>query len=387
MNKPICLLISMSFVSLCISFAPQSAHAEQSWDELRGYLPGSWDFQLKTQYYKATANYRTSGNVFDRLEDGYGYSNTELELSTRYTPNFKTGFWFGGTFGFAKSQAPQKDRENSSLSSIIAGFDYLLLDGKRFELIPEISVTYPLKRVDFSSQEVLNSEGAIEIAPRVILRSALGPLAAYTHLGFNYRDEGRASLLTGGLGAEFGFTSFFIGSELRGYGTISNDKDTSSRTVKESYASRNGGALRYYAVNPSLFDLNFWARIDRGRNYGFQLGGGTSILGQSTSAGWQIFAKMNYRFQMGGKIYQRYLIKPQMPVNKDVEKFTEETNDDVDQKIFKPTPVNKKRKLIPLKKLTPEQKRKLLEKELESTEKEIELRNIRNKNSPNEESQ
>lgn len=388
MNNSICLLISSAFASLCILLSPQVSHSEPTWDELRGYLPHSWDLQFKLHHYTALANYRSSGNTFDRLPDGNSYSNTELEISTRYTPSFKTGIWFGGIFGFAKSKSPQLDRENSGVSSLVAGFDYLLMDKKRFELIPEITVVYPMKRVDPSSQEVLNGEGAIEIAPRMILRTAFGPVATYTHLGINYKDEGRATLLTGGLGGEFGFQTFFVGSELRGYGTISNDKDTATRATKEAYASRNGGALRYYAVNPSLVDLNFWARIDRGRNYGFQIGGGTSLLGQSTSAGWQVFVKLNYRFQKSNELYKRYQYQPLMPVNKEVEAFKESTQDDVDQNLFKPKPVQKKstqkKRARPL---TAEEKRRLLEKELKQTEEEIELRNIRNKNSSDEDSQ
>ena len=341
-----------------------------AWNELRNYKLGQWDFEVNAKYFTATSNYSRAGNQFQSLASGYSYTLYDFNLGGRWTPTTRWGIYSFAQVSSSQSRDLLLTRNNSGLNQIVAGADYLLFKAWA-NFISDVSVSFPFHRIDTGSNDVLISEGDIELTARMILQTKISIFDAFGFLGFTYRDEGRSSLLPYGTGAELDFHSWFLGADVCGYQTVLNDQYSGSPDTRELFATaKDGSTLRFYSVNPSILESNFWWRWSPGQSFSFQLGGGMTLTGTSTAGGWNIASALNYRFQTQQNPYST-------PVERrketELNRFHEETNDGVDQQLFQapsppPTP--------PVKKpgLTPEQRHQQIQKDLDKTEMKIELK-------------
>lgn len=73
-------VIYLFFATLVLTTLPA-----KSWDEFRGYDPGLWDMEFRTQYYKATGNYSHGGGEVNSLTSGTSYSLMNFDLGVRWT--------------------------------------------------------------------------------------------------------------------------------------------------------------------------------------------------------------------------------------------------------------------------------------------------------------
>lgn len=363
---------SFAFTTLVFTIVVLSGHHATAWDEFRGYAPSIWDFEIGAQYYQATSNFAKSGNEFQRLSNGYGYKLIDSNLGVRYTPNYRMGFYTGGRYAYAESQDLTLTRTQGGLTHGFVGFDALLVETSWFELVPDFNIWAPLKRVDANKDEVLNSEGALEVTGRLIARFIWKGFHPFGYVGYRYRDEGRSSQLPYGIGAELDIKNFAIGGELEGYQKVTYDQYSDNSYAREVVARYNGTALKYYSVNPSRLDANGWVKWDDGKSFAIMVGGGASIAGESTAAGWQVFTTLNFRLATG-RTPTKKVLEPKL------ESFKEENKDDIDQSLFEPTKVE----VIRPPTVSPTEqdnlKKRKLQKELDDTEMQIELKSIRRK--------
>lgn len=298
----------------------------QAFDTQKPFQKGFWDFELVTDYYNATANYTRSGGEFVRLSGDNSYTLITLDPRLRWSNNGRTAYWFGTQIGFATSRMGGATRNNSVINHVSGGFDFLWKRTPNLDVIADVEGLFPLQRLDATADKVPTSEGAIEITPRLLAKFRMGAFSPFVHAGFRFRDEGRAALLPYGAGAEFRLTRSFLGGEVRGYSSVTNDEKTDNPAAKEAIAVKSGGALRFFTVNPSLLEARAWWRYQPMIDWGFKVEAGTSVTGSATAAGWDILFAANYR-------WRTVPLRQSEPA--DVE-FVENTDDGVDQGLFAP---------------------------------------------------
>lgn len=342
-------------------------------DEFRTTEAGQWDLEADFNYYNATANYSRDGGEYESLPGGFAYKLMEFDFGARWTPSNKWGFFTQARYGYAASDDGVTSRTNGAFSHLKFGADLQMGRFASFDLMPEFSLLFPMSRVSPSEDKVLVGEGAMELDARLIAKTQWSFLQPMAFVGITYRDEGRSTLLPYGFGAEVAFSSMALGAELRGYQSIIDDEKTDEPLTKEGVRFKNGGALKFYSVNPSLLETNLWLRFNKSGRYQFKIGGGTSITGSSMAAGWSVFTTLNYQFETTAR--SSYDSAPPQP-DPAIE-FREETHDGVDQNIFRlpPPPTPPKPKPTP----NPRLQKKKLQKELDQTEMMIELRSNKKK--------
>ncbi|MFN7825574.1 MAG: hypothetical protein ACK5P6_09455 [Pseudobdellovibrionaceae bacterium] len=354
------------FVSLILSVSSVA----MAWDEYRGYAPGVIDLEFASQYFASDANYTKSGGSFERLPAGYSFSVFTTDLGARYSLSKRWAAYFKSQVAYSQSQDPTTQRTNSSFTSATFGTDWLMIEKQNWELMPEFSFLTPLEKTNLNDNKVLNSEGASEFMGRLVGRLATGSFVHFGYFGYKHRGEGLAGLGLFGLGSEYNHPHFAIGADLTGYSTLYDDEKTDSPADRQPAYNLSGLSRRFNAINPELLETRVWYRADAGGKWGFQIGGGTTITGKTTAAGWNVFGVLNYRLQ-GPKIFSSP--KPQRPTTPDTEKFKEEADDGVDQSLFvlpKPKPAAK----APSKKSP---RGSTLQEQLDQTEMQIELRSLR----------
>lgn len=388
------LLFTLLGTTLLLCSRPASAQLPLYDEAGRSYPLGRWQFDVQTTYYNATANYARSGGEYTELANGNSYHLLDFDFGARWIPKSRWAFYVSSRVSNAESKNPRDTRQDSSLTQAVIGTDFLIYSSKRLDLYPDFSATIPFQRVDPSGDTVLNSEGAMEFTGKAIARMNWGIFDPFAFVGFTYRDEDRASLMPYGLGAELQFSSCRLGGELRGYQTVVKDKYSSNPAQRENIAFRNGTALRYYSVDPSLLETNFWLRGNLSNSWAMKLGGGTSITGSSTSAGWTVFAGLTFspvfKSAPAAPIVAPY---KERQADEDVQHFQEETTDGVDQNLFykplpPPPPTQPKVLEAPEEVITvpqtpqqptPQQQKKKLQKALDRAEFQIELKTTKKK--------
>jgi len=344
----------------------------------RSYRLGRWQFDAQVTSYQATANYTKSGGEYSSLPSGYSYTLLDFDFGARWVPSSRWAVYATSRVSNAESKDNVSTRRDSTLTQAVVGTDFLFYSSKRLDLYPDFSLTVPLKRVDPAADDVVAGEGAMELSGKIIGRINWGVFDPFAFIGFTYRDEDRSSLMPFGAGAELQFSKWHLGGEVRGYQTVIADKFADNPYRREIVAARNGNALRYYAVDPSLLETNFWLRGNLTPTWAMKFGGGTSITGSNTAAGWSVFAGITYSPEFTPGRPSPIVAPYKERQTEDTQVFQEETSDGVDQNLFRkpppPVPV-----APPAPKPNPEVQKKKLQNELDQTEFQIELKSTKKK--------
>ena len=376
--------IMMMLVStLCLSV--QSYAATGILDESsRKFYQDRFTFEANYRYFKTDANYTQDGGQYVSLVGSNSYSVSDLDFGVRWTTGQTYGLYVASRLAQGESKTSGINRTNSYITHAQAGVDMLLISNSKFDLIPDVSLIFPLQRVVKTSDDALAGEGAMEITARVIGRLKWGTLEPFAMLGLTYRDEGRSTLLPYLAGAELSFSSLKLGADIGGYQTILKDQYTSNSSERHVVSLKNGGSLKYYSVDPSLLETSAWLRWQMG-DFAFKGGAATTMTGTSTAAGLTFFAGMSFALDSGPRRRSRQeapKYQPTSPVeDDDVQKFEETVNDGVDQNLFrKPTPPPKPK---PVRKPDPAQQKLKMQQELDSTEFQIELKKTSKKKRKN----
>ncbi|MCE3010966.1 MAG: hypothetical protein LW875_10175 [Proteobacteria bacterium] len=355
--------------SLFVSLILTLASVAMAWDEYRGYSTGVIDLELSSQYFASDANYTKSGGSFERLPAGYSFSVFTTDFGARYSLSERWAAYLKTQVAYSQSQDPTTKRTNSSFTSATFGTDWLMFEKQKWELMPEFYFLTPLEKTNLNENKVLNSEGASEFMGRLVGRLATGPFVHFGFLGYKHRSEGLSGLGLFGVGSEYNHPHFAIGADLTGHTTLYDDAKTDTPADRQPAYNLSGLSRKFNAINPELLETRVWYRADAGGKWGLQIGGGTTITGKTTAAGWNVFGVLNYRFP-GPKMFSTP--RPKRPTTPDTEKFQEEADDGVDQSLFvlpKPKP--------PAKAPGKTAPGPSLQEQLDQTEMQIELRSLR----------
>jgi hypothetical protein len=135
--------------------------------------------------------------------------------------------------------------------------------------------------------------------------------------------------------AEYSMQKMVLGGEIFGFQSVTDDKDAGqpNEVVRDAMRARtSAGTARFYSIDPNVIDSNFYLKFDVSPKWNIWGAAGMTLSGSNYSNGFHFEAGMKYAF--GGT--------PSKPApttrDKKVEKFKEDTNDGVDQKMFRPTP-------------------------------------------------
>lgn len=326
-------------------------------DNYKEFKRDRWDFSLSSDFFYSEANYPQSGGGSQNLLNGNHYQLLNTNFETRYMPRQNWSMFAWGTVGNAESKDSVATRTNSTFSEAAAGFDFVMYS-EAFELVPEVLVLMPSEKVDPKSDAVLNSEGVIEVRSRLIAQKDFGTLRGYGWLGFNYRGEGRSFLMPWGVGAQLKFRRLRLGAEVLGYQSVSEDTDKNN-ALRSSYINGvNAGSLKFYGVNPALVDTQVYATWLISSKWSLQAQGGMTLAGSNTAAGYHVGGLIRYSFDLTEGYTEDTFVPQESAVpnyrsnmynetevssQKKVNEFREETQDGVDQKVFKPQPTKKPR--------------------------------------------
>lgn len=351
-------------------------------DNYKEFKRDHLDIEAATNFFYSEANYPQDGGSITNLPNGNHYQLLDVRFETRYVPRRTWSIFAWADIGSAESKDTLATRANSTLSEAAVGADFLMYS-EAFQLIPEFVFVMPFEKIDPKGDDVANSEGVMQLQSRLIAQMNLGATRPYGWLGFTYRSEGRSFLLPWGVGLQFKLSSLVLGGELTGYQSISDDTDTSAQ--RTSYInSVNAGSLKFYGKNPSLMDSQFYATWNINRKWSLQANGGVTLTGSNAAAGYHVggFVRYSFDFSEGYLRDDEYLPtdsavptgRSQMYDRSDsmtsekVRDFREETEDGVDQNLFKPKPTPKKKRID-----------KQLQQQLDQTEFQVELRSNKKK--------
>lgn len=295
----------------------------------RTYQVHHWQNEFQFNYFKTTANYSSEGGVYSDLPSGAEQQLSQINFGTRFTHPSLWAFYAQSQWAQAESKYANKSYENNSLTYFLLGADKALSESKALTIITDGSLLFPLKRYDLDNSQTYNQEGAAELTGRIILRTKIESLYPFAFLGLTYRDEGRSSLIPWGVGGELALGSFRLGGELRGYQTAL--RETRSKSIEKSTKAlaANGLSLQFNSSNPNLLESNFWAQEKLSAQWAVKAGFQWTMTGTSVGAGWGAFAQLQFDFD------EKKLPRKTTPQIEE-SPFKENTNDGVDQKLFKP---------------------------------------------------
>ena len=245
-----------------------------------------------TNYFSTNANYSSGGGTYQNIPNGGHYDNVRLDILGRYDYSNQLSIKTGFGFARAASHDAQFDRTNTGLTDIYIGAQYHYLKSPTWNLFPEAWFGYPLFRVGSSTTAPLIDEGAMYLQLGAWLMRRYGSWEPYGYLGFRYQDEGRASLLPFNIGTRYKLAYTWLGLEFEGYQRLTSDSRTSAEKALIT-TGYNGGSLRYYSTNPSLWELRAYAEGWLSQDLHLKVGAAQTLNGRSTAAGWTVFATLS----------------------------------------------------------------------------------------------
>ncbi len=326
-------------------------------DNYKTFRRDFWEFEVATQYFRSEANFTSSGGSYSKLPNGNYFQQLDLNVGSRFVADKDFAFYGYVGIGNSESKSSNITRSNSALSSALLGAEYLVYSDF-IQIIPEISVLVPMEAYSNSGDTVMNNEGALEVRPALTVQSDFsGSMLWYGKLGFTYRDQGRSFLLPWHAGLEFKLPSSRLGARVSGFHSIADDGDTNNKTARIAASDNvNGGSLKWYAINPSVVSADGYYRFRVADRWVGQVQAGFDLTGTNYAAGFFVGAFLRYAFdisswyretpyQMEETTVERPTGQSQMYQDRSTKtpppppQFKENTDDGVDQKIFRIKPV------------------------------------------------
>lgn len=327
-------------------------------DNYREFKRDHWDFELSADYFYSEANYTSFGKGSSSLPSGNHFQLMDFSFATRYTPNKKSSYFAMMNIGVAESRNSFATRTNSTLNKVMAGVDFIAYSDL-FQLIPEVSLLFPIDKVDPNSDTVANNEGVLEMHARLHVQKDFGGGRGYGWLGFDFRNEGRSFLVPWGVGYQWKQSKYRLGAEVFGFQSVTDDS-VENDALRNSYINAvNAGSFKFYTSNPALVDANLYVTWLASPKWNVQVNAGNTIMGDNMAAGFHIGASLLYSFDMtDGYSSESYrpLNSPtprsrsnmyresELSSERKVRQFEEDLDDGVDQRQFRPRPTKEKRK-------------------------------------------
>tara|TARA_B100000749_G_scaffold280771_1_gene278663 strand:- start:161612 stop:162532 length:921 start_codon:yes stop_codon:yes gene_type:complete len=245
--------------------------------------------------YSTTDNYDFPGGSFTSLGDGkyYQYLRSHSEFIYDYSDNWSL------TAGLTGSMATSDDKTDVRKSTRIHRMNFkaqYIAIRKGFQLVPEIEASFSLFDIADDVDEVLVDDDLTRLQFGAWLQKRFFTLNNYMYLGYQYRSDDFSSLGIYKIGTYKRLKNYYLGLELNGFSSLTDDKYVDTPINRTVITSRvNAGSLAQYAVNPSVTNASVWAGYNFARNFIFKLGYDQSINGESYGSGQTIWLKMEIR--------------------------------------------------------------------------------------------
>ena len=240
------LTLFLTFLaSLSLSHAAESPTAP---------VRGAYRVDGDLNYFTTTGNY-ASGGAPQSLAAGAYLHLMQFQGQGSYDWSPEMRFYGGADGAWIQTSDGSFSRTNSGLSDIYAGGQYWARLGS-VRLVPEASLLYPIFKVDESSDSAMLGEGTTNIQVGSWGIWNFGPWNPFVYVGYAYRDSNRANLIPYTLGVKYANSRWWAQGEFRGFETIQEDGDTSTRGHRNlTIAHVDGGSFRFYSVNPAVGEV------------------------------------------------------------------------------------------------------------------------------------
>jgi len=314
--------------------------AESTWaafDDYQRFRKGTYDFGVETQYFKSNANYTESGGSYKDLLGGQSFEIFNFNLKSRYDFSKRSSMYGHLDIAYANSVGLLTTRSNSTVTGAVLGYAYRPYS-EDFDLITDFYTVIPFQKIDQNTDSVINSEGVIEATGLLRAQMDFATFSALGYIGATYR-QARSALLPWGVGLEANYAKWGWGGKVFGYQSITDDPDTDNRTQRTIVTDRvDASSLYFYAVNPSVIDSEVFVRFKFDNVWALTVGGGSTISGTSTAAGYHAGASLKYSWDSEPSYYLKnpalYTKEVNQSSEKKVPEFKEEIDDGVNQKLF-----------------------------------------------------
>lgn len=365
---------SLALAAILLAF--DAGAADDVFRQVRQFRSPRGEIGLRTKYLKAEYNYDPQNNTFTRLGGDKSYTVFETDIGTRWNLWDNVAFFGSGRVGAAESKSGNLSYNNSTLTEFTFGADYLIAQGDS-HWIPEVSMTVPMKKLDFTAAEVAAGEGVAALTGKIKAQHVGKSWYFDSGLGLTFRDQRRSTLLPFNVGSHFNLgRSVTLGADLNGYLTVFNENE--SDLARHAWAcTYNGCARRYGAVNPSLVELTGALQVHASPKLSLRLDAGTSIAGSNTAGGMVVALGINFMFGVGSR---GSVVPASFEEQKLEEEFVPDTNEEVDHTQFE-APSSDPVRAAPVQPPLPRPRRNQdrLQNELDKTEMQIELRSTKKK--------
>ncbi len=304
----------------------------------RPYDLNRTDVELSIDYFKTNANFLADGSKSNLL-NGYSFQTLNMLTNARYVFAEDLAATLQIGVGTAESNDSLASRTNSSVSHILVGADYQIFLSEEFSVSGDLTYSYAIEKVSATTDSAINHSGADELKGIVTTTFDLGTFAPFLAGGINYRTQGLSSLFIYSFGTDVHFENLIVGGRADGFVSIKDDEKTEQPLQRDAITNRvNGGSKRYYGVNPTLLDTEFYLKYMMNQNVGFKFFGGYTLLGTNTAEGFHVGAALNWNFGGEGSssTSKKTPARKVIVIQPDSKSFKEDTNDGVNQDYFKP---------------------------------------------------
>ena len=251
----------------------QDLLTNRSYKLMSGRVWGAFDWDERLRAYVSTGYAQaTSSNGFSTGEQT-GSGMTDVEVKAYWEAGFRP--WFFRPFG-------------------------------RF--------VYPMQRVSLGTRTPIYAEGAMEVEAGGRMGYDWNGITPYAQVSLRYMDEGRATLLPWSLGAQVKYNFLLAGLELYGQEVLKKDSKSDDPRDKQFVTDfSNGGSYKFYAVDPSYYEVRAYVGADVLNQLILRLGYGQTLLGKNAAAGQTILLSLEYRFgeEKSDPRYDRFEAPPE----------------------------------------------------------------------------
>lgn len=332
--------VLLLYVLTLLDSTPSEA---MSLSKFRNYHQGRLELGAGLDFMTSTSNFDSGSSIRD-LSSKAGYQLIRTPLGVRYGYGETWGLSSTLMISTAQSKNIDATRNNSSIPEIHLGADALLYRGF-VDWTGELQLIFPLETIKSTQDTAFNSEGVTQLLGWVGFDQRKSNFIWYGQGGFNYRMEGRSSLLMYEAGAGLRWNRNSFGAELGGFQSVMDDGDKGSEAKRNAVIQRvNGGSFRFYSVNPSVMEFRLWSEHEISSRFKLDLNVAYPFSGSNYANGMTFGAVVSMAFDLMET--QKSIRRLSVPVNeaarigtdKKVEDFHEVIEDGVDQEIFQPPP-------------------------------------------------
>ena len=305
-------------------------------DVYRSFFANRFDMYLDSQFFKSTSNYDANGSK-QSLPGTSSFQNISLDTSARFLFFNNLGIYSGFLYNYVDTSTGAVVRNTSALTHYFAGADYQLLATDRWTLYLDFTYLIASTAVDAAADVAIATNGANEAKAVGVAVYSVDKFRLFTKLGYDFRTEGLSALLLYGAGGEVAVGNVKLGLALDGFSSVKDDDYTSQPLARDAITDRvNAGSRRYYAVNPNLLDAQVYFQYSFGGNMNAKISAGSTITGSNAADGISAGLALNWGFGVSSASLRPDQVPNRSSLPDQEQGFKVDTNDGVNQEIFKP---------------------------------------------------